>query len=100
MRSIPGSQRQPVLGDGKLLGKFGKLLGKFFQQSPVLSTHRMPSKHGRGGARSRLPSGVQGPWGNKPAIYVRCCPWVAVLVSWWTSFSRDRDAPTRSGSVS
>ena len=73
MHSIPGSQRQPVLGDGKLLGKYVKLLCKFFQQSPLLSTRTVPSKHGRGGARGRLPSGVQGRWGNKPAIYIRCC---------------------------
>ena len=48
MCSIPGRQRQPIFGDGKLLGKFGKLPGKFFKQSPVLSTHRVHSKQGPG----------------------------------------------------
>ena len=50
---MPGSQRQPILGDGKLVGKFGKLLGKFFKQSPVLSTHIVLSKNDRGGASQR-----------------------------------------------
>ena len=53
MCSIPGSQSQPVPGRGKLPGKSGKLLGKFFKQSPDLSTHRVLSKHGRGGAAQR-----------------------------------------------
>ncbi len=51
--SMPGSQRQPILGDGKLVGKFGKLLGKFFNRSPVMSTHIVLSKHDRGGASQR-----------------------------------------------
>ena len=50
---MPGSQRQPVLGDGKLPGKFGTLPGKFFKQSPVLSTHIVLSKHDRAGASQR-----------------------------------------------
>ena len=53
MCSIPGSQRQPVPGSGKLSGNFGKLLGKFFKQSPAPSTHTVLSKHGRGGAAQR-----------------------------------------------
>ena len=61
MCSIPGSHRQPILGDGKLVGKFGKLPGKFFKQSPVLSTHIVLSKHDRGGASQRC----AGPMGKQ-----------------------------------
>ena len=58
MCSIPGRQRQPIFGDGKLLGKFGKLPGKFFKQSPVLSTHIVLSKHDRVGASQRCAAPV------------------------------------------
>ena len=54
---MPGTQRQPILGDGKLLVKFGKLPGKFFKQSPVLSTHIVLSKHDRVGAYQRCGAG-------------------------------------------
>ena len=73
MHSIPGSQRQTELGDGKLHGKFGKLLRKFFKQSPVLSTHRVLSKHGRGGAAQRCagPVGKQ-TYDLNPLLLVIC----------------------------
>lgn len=72
------SRRQQV-------GYEGKVFGKSFHLAPVLSTHRIPSRQGRGGTRGRPPAAVGGSQGNRSSITAHCssesCGFVAVFGS-------------------
>lgn len=59
------SLRQQVAGDGKCLGKS-------FQRAPLRSSHRMPSKHPRGGQDGRPPKGLGTCSGKNSAIRFHC----------------------------